>query len=107
MKTFFGFFLTIAQSLFGAFIFVYMWNWFVVRAFPSLPQLTFMNTVGLLITADFLLLSLKFENMKKELREKYSNLDNSSIDIVTSLVMIILIYPILFSITYIWHLMMR
>ena len=102
MKTLFNFLLSIPQALFGGFIFAHLWNWFIVRKFPSMPNLTFLDAVGILIVVGFPLFSLHVGRMMQEVK-KEKDVDSGTLGIITSLVTICILYPLMLGIAYVWH----
>ena len=104
MKALFNLLLSIPTALAGGFIFAHLWNWFIVRLFPSMPHMTFLDAIGVLIVLSFPLLSIHMGNIGKELREKHPDMDPSTQSIITSLVTLLVIYPILLGVAYLWHL---
>jgi len=107
MKGLINLLLSIPQALAGGYIFSHMWAWFVVRKF-GLPELTFMEAVGVLIVMGFPLFGLHVANMLKEIKDdmraKGKQIDASTLGIISSLVTIVVLYPIMFGIAYLWHL---
>lgn len=107
MKGLINLLLSIPQALFGGYIFAHMWSWFVVRKF-GLPELTFMEAVGVLIVMGFPLFGLHVANILKEvkddMRAKGKEINASTLGIITSLVTMLILYPMIFGCAYLWHL---
>jgi len=95
MGTLFRILLAIPQALMGAFVFSNMWQWFIVRKFPSLPSLTTLDAVGVLMVAGFPLISLYLLELKKEMKEgdKEKKLSDNALGIILSIVTTLFIYP--------------
>jgi len=101
MKSFLNFFLSIGQALVGGFVFSHLWNWFIVRKF-GLPELTFLEAVGVLIVAGFPLIGISIRDLTKELVKKF-DYSAESAAIVTTLFTTCFLYPVMFGIAYVWH----
>lgn len=104
MKTLFALLLSIPQALVSGFVFSNMWNWFIIRKFPSAPHLTFLDAVGMLTTLGFPLLCVHMINSKKELMEKHPDMSDIEASITLSLVLTLFIYPVMLCFAYLWHL---
>ena len=101
MKALFNLLLSIPSALLGGFVFSHLWHWFIVRKF-GLPELTFLEAVGVLIVISFPLLSIHMSNALSD--PKHADVDSSTKGIITSLVTILVLYPIIFGAAYLWHL---
>ena len=104
MKTLFNMLLSIPQTLLGGFVFAHLWNWFIIRKFPTAPGLTYMDAVGLMIVCSFPFLSLHMANALKQHRQERPDVDDGIRQIGASLATIFIIYPLLLLTAYLWHL---
>lgn len=106
MKTLFRILLGIGQTLMGGLVFSHLWNWFVIRKFPSMPHLNTMDAVGLLIVVGFPLLGLAMLNLRKELQDdaakKGDKMDDGTAGIIITIVTTVLIYPAVLLGAWIW-----
>lgn len=104
MKALLNFLLSIPSTLFGGYIFAQMWNWFLVRKFPSVPTLNFLDAVGLLLVFSFPLLGLFWADVIKESKKDKSDKDQATITVIASIIKLVLVYPIILGTAYLWHL---
>ena len=95
--------LSIPVTLFGGHIFSKMWAWFVVPRFQGAPRLSLLDSVGLLITLDFPLMTLVMLFTRQQVKNESPETSDFSIDVGIALVTLILVYPMLLLTTSIWH----
>ncbi len=103
IKALVNFILGIPQALFGGFIFAHMWHWFIVPRF-GLPDLTFMQAVGVLMTIGFPLWSLHLARISDQIKAEKKEIDTQTISILVSVMTTIILYPLILLFAYFWHL---
>lgn len=104
MKALFNLLLKIGSTLFGGYVFAQLWNWFLVRKFPSLPTLNFLDGVGLLIVFSFPLFGIFWDGVVSDAKKGKNDKDASTITAVASLIKLVVIYPLMLLVAYLWHL---
>ncbi len=104
LKALFTILLTVPSALMGGLVFSKMWNWFLVRLFPTAPHLGVLDSVGLLMVLGFPLLSLAVRDAKEEIKKKHPDMSSEAIAIAWSIVMTLLVYPLCLFFAWIWHL---
>ena len=106
MASLFRLLLSVPQTLMGGLVFSCMWNWFVIRKFPTMPHLGVMDSVGLLMVLGFPLLGMYLVHAKKEIQESSKNkgkeMSDDAASISLSIAMTVLVYPILLGVAWIW-----
>lgn len=104
LKFLFSVLFGVVQSLVGGFVLSKFWAWFINPKFTSAPVLNYLDCVGVMIVAGFLLTSVTMSVAQVEARIKGdSKEDTLSLSIVKSLGMIFVVYPLVLLIGYIWH----
>lgn len=101
MKTFFSFLLMIPSMLISGYVFSCLWKWFLVRKF-GLPELTHMEAIGVLMTLHFPLLTMRTDKIAENFRRE-NNMKADSASLLSSFFVILIIYPMIFGIAYVWH----
>lgn len=100
--------LGIPSTIVGGFVFSYLWTWFVLRKFPNLPKLNTLDSIGILGVVSFPLISLvwalQHEETKKSLMSGEKPFGDTTSDVAITLGKIFFIYPIIFGVSYVWHL---
>lgn len=104
MKHVIALILSIPQSLMAGFVFSHMWNWFLLRKFESLPRLTTLDAVGILMVVGFPLVGVYMMNARKEIKEKNPDSTDGGISIAVSLITTLLLYPCMLAAAALWHL---
>lgn len=102
MKFLFSVLFTIPAVFCSGYVFSRMWNWFIVRKF-NLPDLNFMEAVGVLFVVGYPFLSFTLANVSSEL-VKEKNMDASTARIVTVLFTVFIVYPVVLGASYLLHL---
>ena len=103
IKALVNFVLGIPQALFGGFIFAHMWHWFIVPRF-GLPDLTFMQAVGVLMTIGFPLYGLYMKDVVKDIRKDKPEFSTGAISIMMTVITTCFLYPVILGSAYVWHL---
>lgn len=91
----------VVRSLLGGFVLSKLWAWFIVPVFVTLPELTYLHAVGVVMTVSFLLscagVAATGENDDhKTLAEAFAHATGRQI-------MLILLYPVILVVAYVWH----
>jgi len=101
LKFLFNIALGILQALFGGFVLSKMWAWFIVPKFAGAPNLSYLDSVGVSMTVNFLLLGLYMSSAMGE--KETEGVDAWTKGIIKSAIMIILVYPLTLLAAYVWH----
>lgn len=103
LSSIFNFLLAIPSSLAGGYVFAQLWNWFVIRKFPGLPALDFLDAVGLLMVISFPLFGIFWADMIKDAKREGKS-DAGVVAAIGSVIKLVIIYPLMYGIAYLWHL---
>lgn len=93
--------LAIVSSLFAGLVLSKMWGWFIVPKFAGAPALDYLSAVGVNITIGFFFSSLYWDLHMSQAKEKDE--DSLAVAIVKSLVKIVIFYPLVLLVGWVWH----
>lgn len=94
--------LLILQMLFGGLVLSKLWRWFVITKFANLPHLNYLDCVGVILTANFVLFPVILQ--QAEINQKLGSDTSLTTGIIRSLVIMAIVYPMALGVGFFWHL---
>ncbi len=104
----FMFGLSILQTLGAGYVLSRYWAWFVVTAFTSAPQLSYMRCIGLAMFVNIMLMGLYMKDFGRDLDKKTDDTGTFMTKaIFKSVAYLVIIYPLALLTGWIWHQFIR
>ena len=104
--------IAIITTIFSGFIFSKMWSWFIVSRFPGVPNLNYLESIGVTSVFGFLTIHIMMQNVwntyvLKKLIQKDVSFNEDTIEVLKNVVVLLVAYPIVLATAYFWHLVIK